>query len=141
MTASTITISTEADAAAKIVEDGLNAFNALHNGPDPTKPLWFICRDDQGTVLGGLQGFIQWDWFAIAMLWVREEHRGRGIGTRLLTEAEQEARKRGCIKFRLGTMTFQAPEFYKRFGYVEIGRMDDLPPGHSYIWMTKILPA
>ena len=139
MTASIITISTETDEAAKIVENGLDAFNAMHNGPDPTKPLWFICRDDQGNVLGGLQGFTQWDWFAIAILWVREESRGQGIGSRLLTEAEEEARKRGCTKFRLGTMTFQAPDFYKKFGYVEVGRMTDLPPGQSYIWMTKVV--
>lgn len=139
MTASIIMISTEADEAAKIVENGLDAFNAMHNGPDPTKPLWFICRDDQGNVLGGLQGFTQWDWFAIAILWVREESRGQGIGSRLLTEAEEEARKRGCTKFRLGTMTFQAPDFYEKFGYVEVGRMTDLPPGQSYIWMTKVV--
>ncbi|MEW6438950.1 MAG: GNAT family N-acetyltransferase [Pseudomonadota bacterium] len=137
-----ILISAEVDdETAKTIESGLNSFNELHNGPNPTKPLWVICRDDQGNISGGLKGLTIWDWFVISMLWVREENRGQGIGSRLLAEAEEAARKRGCTKFQLVTMTFQAPEFYKRFGYNEIGRVADYPPGHSYIWMTKSLPS
>ena len=140
MTRERITVSADIDAeTAKIVEDGLDRFNELHNGPDPTKPLWLICRDDQGHVLGGLKGLIQWDWFVVSMLWVKEERRQQGIGQRLLQKAEDAARKHGCRRVRLATMTFQAPEFYRKFGYVEECRLLDVPPGHAFIWMSKTL--
>ena len=140
MTRERITVSADIDAeTAKIVEDGLDRFNERHNGPDPTKPLWLVYRDDQGNVLGGLKGLIQWDWFVVAMLWVEEEKRRRGIGQRLLREAEDAARKHGCRRVRLATMTFQAPEFYRKFGYVEECRLLDVPPGHAFIWMSKTL--
>lgn len=140
MTREPITVSADVDAeTAKIVEDGLNRFNELHNGADPTTPLWLIYRDDRGHVLGGLKGLIQWDWFVVLMLWVEEEKRRQGIGQRLLREAEDAARKHGCRRVRLATMTFQAPEFYRKLGYAEECRLLDVPPGHAYIWMAKTL--
>jgi GNAT superfamily N-acetyltransferase len=135
-----VTVSAEIDdATAKTIEDGLTRFNELHLGADHTKPVWLVCRDDHGCLLGGLQGFIQGDWFAIATLWVHEEHRGRGIGRRLLLDAEAFAREHGCTRARLGTMTFQAPDFYSKHSYVEVCRLHDVPPGHAFVFMTKSL--
>ena len=39
----------------------------------------------------------------------------------------------------LGTHDFQAPEFYKKFGYEVIGTVEDYPRRHSKIWMKKDL--
>lgn len=135
-----LTVSAEVDeATSKAIEEGLNQFNEAHVGPDPTKPLWIVCRDNCGNILGGIQGLIQWDWFYIAILWVSESHRRSGIGTRLMFEAEDAARKNGCTRMRLATLTFQAPDFYKKLGYTEVCRLSDIPPGHSFIWMSKSL--
>jgi GNAT superfamily N-acetyltransferase len=46
-------------------------------------------------------------------LWVQAELRGRGIGTMLLD---------GDAAW-IDTFSFQAPEFYKRRGYAEFGRL------------------
>lgn len=142
MSTDDIAICAEVDAEmATVIEQGLDAFNEAHLGPDPTRPLSLVCRNEAGDVIGGLRGAMQWDVFAIAILWVREEHRGRGIGRRLLARAEELARDRGCTRCLLATMTFQAPDFYRKAGYFEIGRLSDFPPGHSYLWMTKTLSA
>jgi hypothetical protein len=37
------------------------------------------------------------------------------------------------------TFGFQAPEFYRKLGYREFGRLDDFPAGHSRSWLTKAL--
>lgn len=125
--------------AAKTVEEGLDRFNESQVGPALTNLLWVIQRDDRGDVVGGLQGHTIWNWLVISMLWVRDDSRYQGIGSKLLADGENAARDRGCTRSQLVTMSFQAPEFYKRFGYSEAGRIADFPPGHSYHWMIKEL--
>ena len=127
------------DEIAKTLVDGLTQFNESLIGPDNTKTLWIVSRDEQGSIDGGLQGFTQWDWFIIGLLWVKEAQRGRGVGRRLLAKAEETANERGCRRLRVATMSFQAPGFYERFGYREVCRLPDAAPGHSYIWMDKVL--
>ena len=58
----------------------------------------------------------------ISFLWVSPQERRQGRGRQLLLMAEAEARKRGCSNATLNTFSFQAPEFYRKFG------SESLPP-------------
>ncbi|GMA88874.1 hypothetical protein GCM10025868_41240 [Angustibacter aerolatus] len=96
--------------------------------------------DEDGELVAGLSG---WTWgtcAGVAMLWVREDSRRDGWGARLLHEAEQVARERGCRQVVVSSFTFQAPGFYQRHGYVEHGRTTALPvQGEADVHMTKVL--
>jgi predicted N-acetyltransferase YhbS len=70
---------------------------------------------------------------------VRADHRGCGLGTRLLAAAEEELRSRDCDKVALTTYSFQAPSFYIRAGYEECGRTPAFPHGHDLIHLVKQL--
>lgn len=48
------------------------------------------------------------------ILWVDEKYRKMGIGSKLLEAAEEEAVRRGCHSGHVDTMSWQAPEFYKK---------------------------
>ncbi len=102
-------------------------------------PLWIFARDAAGKVQGGLLGQTYWSWCSVNTLAVAEPYRGQGIGSRLLGRAEAIARARGCIGIHLDTVSFQAPDFYRRLGYAEFGRIADFPPGHTRIWLMKRL--
>jgi ribosomal protein S18 acetylase RimI-like enzyme len=115
----------------------LNDHNTRQAGPVKHVPLWVFARDDTGKVQGGLRGQTYWSWCVIDVLAVAEAYRGQGIGSRLLVKAEEIARSRGCVGIRLDTTSFQAPDFYRRHGYVEFGRIDDYPPGHARVWFMK----
>ncbi len=65
--------------------------------------------------------------------------RGQSYGQRLLALAEEEARKRGAEYAYLDTLSFQAPEFYKKQGYEIFGTLEDFPKGHQRYFMTKAL--
>jgi GNAT superfamily N-acetyltransferase len=65
--------------------------------------------------------------------------RGAGLGSRILAAAEEEGRKRGCRAAVLYTISFQAPDFYKRHGWRVFGEIPCDPPGTSRIFMTKEL--
>lgn len=68
---------------------------------------------------------------------VTERARGRGVGTALLSRAEELARKRGCFRMALVTAGWrgQTIAFYEREGWANYGEwfvkplVDDVGPG------------
>jgi ribosomal protein S18 acetylase RimI-like enzyme len=117
----------------------LREYNIEQVGPANHIPLWLFARDPAGKVQGGLRGETYWSWCTIDVLAVAQPYRRQGIGSRLLTKAEEIARARGCVGIRLDTTSFQAPDFYRRHGYTEFGRIEDYPPGHARLWYMKKL--
>lgn len=73
------------------------------------------------------------------MMWVREDRRHQGWGSRLLRTAEDEALRRGCDRVVASSFTFQAPAFYQRHGYRETGRTLGIPGGHDDVHLFKAL--
>ncbi|MFJ7192095.1 GNAT family N-acetyltransferase [Streptomyces bacillaris] len=103
-------------------------------------PLEVWALDREGALAGGLTGRTWAYWLHVDLLWVDARHRGSGLGSRLLAEAERTARaERACTRSRLETWDFQAPEFYRKQGYEEIGRVEDYPPGVTEFILTKRL--
>ena len=121
------------------LSEEIDAFNIAATGHPFGGLLCIAVRGDGGDLLAGLYG---WTWGGcgyIDLLWVRGEHRGSGLGSRLLAAAEQEIRRRGCAQVALSTHSFQAPGFYARFGYQECGRTPAYPRGHDQIHLVKQL--
>ena len=73
------------------------------------------------------------------ILWVDEKYRKTGIGSRLLKAAEEVAVQRGCHSVHVDTMSWQAPEFYKKHGYRIIGELNDIPAGNKKFHLVKDL--
>lgn len=89
-----------------------------------------------GEIKAGLIGETHGNWLEVDYLWVSEDLRGQGIGSRLLKCAEQTALERGCTHCFLNTFGFQAPEFYKKYGYEEVFVLNNFPVSgkrHFYI--------
>lgn len=137
-----LTITRESDPApedVRVVEDGLDAFNALHLGDVGWERLNLLLRGADRSVVGGLLGDFYCGWLFIRILWMGEAHRGGGHGAALMREAEAEAARRGCVGVWLDTFSFQAPGFYRKLGYEEFGRLDGYPPPHSRFYLRKLL--
>ena len=124
----------------KKVYDELIRFNTEHNGGgDGHAPLNIVEYDEDGNLIAGILGGTYWGWMYVDILWVREDHRRSGIGSKLLAEAEKEARSRGCHHVHLDTMSWQAPEFYKKHGYTVVGILPDIPKGNQKYLLMKEL--
>ena len=64
----------------------------------------------------------------------------RRLGRKLLAAAEEAARERGCTQVLVSSFTFQAPEFYRRHGYVEFARSEGIPvEGEADVHFRKLL--
>jgi GNAT superfamily N-acetyltransferase len=128
------------DADADLLEcldEKISAFNAAVTGHYDGRLLSVTVRGDGGDLRAGLYG---WTWGGcgyIDLLWVRDDQRRNGLGTRLLAAAEAEIRRRGCDQVALSTHSFQAPDFYARLGYTECGRTPGYPHGHDDIHLLK----
>lgn len=122
-----------------IIGGGISNYNEQQAGADSGKNLCFVvCAPDQ-EIVGGVIGTTYWDWLYIELMFIKEEHRRSGFGSRLLSQAEEEGRKRGAKHAYLDTFTFQAPDFYKKHGYRVFGELKDFPAGHTRYYLTKEL--
>ena len=123
----------------KYIRESLNQFNKEIVGDDGHKPFNIVEYDENGDVIGGILGGTYWGWMYIDILWVQEDFRHKGIGSKLLEEAEKEAIQRGCHHVHLDTMSWQAPDFYKKHGYEVIGILPDIPSGNQKYLLMKAL--
>ncbi|AXT63577.1 N-acetyltransferase [Aquimarina sp. AD10] len=126
----------------KKIVDGINEYN-LSKVPaiaDIWTRLEFVAKDENGIEIGGiLAGLGYWNGLEINILWVKEEYRKKGVGTRILKHAEKIAIKKGAKISMLDTFDFQAEEFYLKNGYKPIGEMNGFPEGHRRIYFSKEL--
>lgn len=130
--------------APDIYEAIFNALEASSQhliGPMRPRLLVIPIRDEAGTVVGGLWGYTLFRWLHVQLLFVPETLRGHGVGARLMTLAESEARDRGCTGAQLSTFSFQASPFYQKLGYARFAEVQDYPPGHSLLHFRKLLDA
>ena len=114
-------------------------YNASATGVDDGRWLTIFVREADETIIAGLHG---WTWGGtgfVESLWVRDNLRGCGLGSRLLLAAETEARQRGCHQMYLDTHSYQAPAFYRRLGYEVIGTLPGWPGTDIRHFLRKTL--
>ena len=123
--------------SSQAVMEGLKSFNAEFIGRDQPRKLSVIVRNEEEQIVAGLLAETKWDWLYIGWLWVNERYRARGIGAKLMKDAEREAIAMGCHHSHLTTLDFQAKRFYEKLGYEVFAALEDFPPGHTRYLMKK----
>lgn len=122
-----------------VIVGGLLEFNRRHLGESTVLDVYV--RDADGHTVGGLVGDVSLGWLSIHALWVAEDLRGSGIGANILKAAEDAAVEGGCHSAFLDTLSFQAPGFYEKRGYVRVGVIDDYRGETQKLFLWKRLRA
>ena len=122
------------------IDAGLGDFNDAAAPLDEVERLACIARDEHGTVVGGAVGRRWGRCVELQQLWVHEARRGSGIGSQLMRAFEQRALERGCRLFYLETFSFQARDFYRRFGYEVVHAISAFPHGIEKLLMERREP-
>lgn len=141
MTAPLIEISDQAASDAEhLLGSGLAAFNEAITGFNDRQPLSVLIKDPTTRqVLGGITGKTTLGTAFLDLFHLPETLRGTGLGSRLLQAFEHEAQRRGCTNAVLYTLSFQAPRFYEKHGWVRFGEVPCEPAGSSRVFLSKRL--
>ena len=122
----TYTISYEKNPSSddiQILNDGIMEQAKQKKGMKQLDFFAFFIRDDDGKVIGGCAGDNMYGALFVGQLWVTDELRGQGYGSKLMHAAEGLAIKNSCNFIAVNTMDWEALDFYKKLGfYVEFER-------------------
>ncbi|AIR61764.1 GNAT family N-acetyltransferase [Cedecea neteri] len=122
------------------IEAGLGEFNDAMSGINDRQPLAVVVRSpESGKVVGGMLGRSSLGVLFIDLFYLPPELRAHGLGSEILKTFEAEGCRRGCVAGFLYTISFQAPDFYRKHGWEAFGKIDCLPEGTSRFFMKKTL--
>jgi GNAT superfamily N-acetyltransferase len=105
--------------------------------PDDKAYAVLVREGAQGDIAGGLIAYSRWQEFFIDLIALPEHLRGQGLGARLLSMAEAEARVRGCSLIWLDSYAFQSNGFYERHGFEVFATFDGPGPIYPRLFFKK----
>lgn len=107
----------------QILNNGIMKEHKIKKNMKPLDFFAYFIRDDQRQIIGGCAGDNMYGGLFVGQLWVKEELRGKGYGTQLMSLAEELARNSQCRFITVNTFEWEALNFYKKLGfYVEFAR-------------------
>ena len=96
---------------------------------------------DGGQIVAGASGVIWGGGCQVHVVWVEARLRRGGVARALLTEVEDEARRRGCCLVMGLTYDVLTGDYYDRLGYRTVGVIEDCPAGTNTRWYCKHLSS
>jgi len=84
-------------ATKRAVLGGLLRYNAEKMGKQKYRRFAISLRDD-GAIVGGIVGEVWTTVLFIQFFWIEEQFRGKGHGTALIEQIEEEARRFGAVR-------------------------------------------
>ena len=96
-----------------------------------------VIKNDDGQVIGGVNGYTTMGTMFVQGLWVAEKYRGQGYGKDLLIHAEQLAMEKGCIAGQTACFSFQNLDFMRKQGYDTYGISDGYPNDVNEFYLMK----
>lgn len=119
------------------VRGALGVWNMRVTGFTDYALAYLFVRDGANRIRGALLSYVWGKWLHVDTVWLEEDIRRQGWGTKMVEAAHAIGREKGAEAAWLDTFSWQARPFYERFGYEAVFEVPDFPPGHSRIFMVK----
>jgi ribosomal protein S18 acetylase RimI-like enzyme len=117
--------------------DGVRTYNRRRTGNESPRQVAYFLRQEDGQIVGGVQGSLWGRSVHIDVLWVEENLRGSGHGAKLMRAIEVYAVMNSHPLIYLETTSFQALPFYQGLGYQVFGELDGISEGHTMFFLKK----
>lgn len=100
-----------------------------------------LLRNENSHILGVLKAYTAFAEIYIEDMWVDSQYRAQGYGRRLIEELEKHFTGEGFNNINLCTSQFQAPDFYRKCGFIEeFVRVNQTNPQFSKSFFVKFFP-
>ena len=109
-------------------------YHKISRADDYVKHI-IITEKQNDALIGGIAARHYWNMIYLDEFFVEREYRGKGFGKAMIKKLINTAREREVNFISLQTFSFQAREFYEKFGFFVIGEIEDYPPGMSMYTM------
>lgn len=121
------------------IESRLSAYDEKHM-PFRADGYIRIGFEEDGRLIAGLDACMTaFRILYVSTVFVDEEYRRKGIGTKLIREMEKRAAGLGADTVRLDTFDWQGKEFYEALGYRCVGYYNNAEDGYSeYFFLKRI---
>lgn len=119
------------------LREQIGQWNVRVTGLNDYAPAYQVVRDKEGLIHGGCLAYVWGRWLHVDILWLKDELRGQGWGTKLLEAAHAIGREKGALGAYLDTFDWQARPFYERLGYELVFTLEGVPDGHNRYYMRK----
>ena len=130
------------DAIIALLREGIVGFNSkfLH---EKASQFIIAAQNSKNDIVGGATIWEHSDALYIDILWVEENYRDKGVGSRLINAIVEQAKLKNIKKLFVDTYDFQASGFYIKHGFFIIGRLENYLLGHDriYLRMNIEIPA
>ncbi len=121
------------------IEARLEAYDSAFIG-DTLSGRIRIGIEEKGRLIAGLDACVTaFRILYVSSLFVDEDARRKGYGTRLILEMEKRASSMGVDTIRLDTFSWQGKEFYEALGYRIVGHYENPEDGYAEYFFLKRL--
>ncbi len=103
-----------------------------------TEPISFVMRDEDKLV-GAIVAQVFWEQLHIKYLAVAKEFRKQGIAKKLMNKMLEYGKNQGCSFVYVETLSFQAPDMYKKMGFKEDFKRDGFANNSSFHYLSMAL--
>lgn len=122
-----------------VLEEHLKAYSLINTKGNSHEEVVIFVAVDGDEFLGGVQAFVSNDSLYISRLAVKKECRGKKIATKLMNRLESYAREHAIHSLDLGTVEFQAKDFYEKLGFEVVMTKVNDPKGYNSYSMVKMI--
>ena len=126
---------------SKTIDSGFQKYDIESTGQNGLKDRIAFCAYDQTTneLVSALVVRIFWGALHIKKLWTHKDYRHQGIASQLMQQAIDYGVSQKAPFAFVETMSFQAPEFYQKFGFEIEFERKGFDQGQLFIYMKKDL--
>lgn len=107
--------------------------------PQEEQKRYQYIAEENGIIIGFVSGLTNHKWFYLSDLWVHENYRRQGFGTKLLQMLENKVIVLGMEHIYTWTSGFINPKFYESQGYSVFAVLEDFfeVEGYNHIGYRK----